>query len=431
MSSPGRSPEPGRPLRAVEDAGGPSAAPQADPRLHQVIEMIADTSNSLEVYDSQWRLRWVSDELKNLVEEHDEERLGYGKHMFEAVCLSPLWVKILDPDNFFELALTWTPLLIEDTPGGKETLSEIAWRAIRNWDPPVEVSKEDLEGWFEALEPVSPPAIFKTSIRFVPTGRLPGEVETYVIRLHDPDGEHFGFLVSHHNALPSGLTALLTRGDEGMFERMARLMDPGRKRAAILFADLQSSARLSRRLPTASFFRLIGELTAAIDRVVGDHGGVVGKHAGDGVTAFFLVDDLESPSLAARAALESARDISIVIRDTAKSLGEETGLIDPDDCRVNVAVHWGGTLYMGQLVTGGRLEITALGDEVNECARIQESAQEGETLVSKAVVEHLSSDDAAALEIDPDSVLYRTVSELPGASEKAKLDAGTIPVTTL
>jgi hypothetical protein len=70
---------------------------------------------------------WVSDELKNL----DEERLGYGKHMFEAVCLSPLWVKILDPDNFFELALTWTPLLIDDTPGGKKTLTEIAWRAIR------------------------------------------------------------------------------------------------------------------------------------------------------------------------------------------------------------------------------------------------------------------------------------------------------------
>ena len=64
--------------------------------------MITDTSNSLELYDSQWRLMWVSDELKNL----DEERLGYGKRMFAAVCLSPLWVKILDPDNFFELALT-------------------------------------------------------------------------------------------------------------------------------------------------------------------------------------------------------------------------------------------------------------------------------------------------------------------------------------
>jgi class 3 adenylate cyclase len=430
MSSLDRSPEHARPLKAVEDSDA-SARAQVDPRLQEVIQSLADTTNTIEVYDSQWRMIWLSDEIKHLVDEHDEERLGYGKHMFEAVCLNPVWVKILDPDNFFELALTWTPLLIENTPGGKQTLTEIAWRAIQSWDPPIEFSREDLEAWFDALEPVSPPAIFKTSIRFVPTSRLPGEVETYIVRLHDPDGEHFGFLVSHHNALPSGLTALLTRGDEGMFRRMAGLVDPGRKRAAILFADLQSSASLSRRLPTATYFRLIGDLIAAIDGVVGNYGGVVGKHAGDGVTAFFLVDDLGSPSAAARVALESARDISVVTRDTAKASGEETGLIDSDDCKVNVAVHWGGTLYMGQLVTGGRLEITALGDEVNECARIQESARDGEILVSKAVVEHLGAADAADLGIDPDSVLYRTVAELPGASEKAREDAGTIPVTTL
>jgi class 3 adenylate cyclase len=430
MSSPGRSPEPAKLLRAVEDPAARARA-QDDPRLQEVIESLSDTTNTIEVYDSQWRLMWISDELKELVDEHDEERLGYGKHMFEAVCLNPLWVKVLDPDNFFELALTWTPLLIEDTPGGKKTLTEIAWRAIRSWDPPVEFPRKDLVAWFDALEPVSPPTIFKTSIRFVPTGRWPGEVETYIIRLHDQNGEHFGFLVSHHNALPSGLTALLTRGDEGMFKRMAGLVEPGRKRAAILFADLQSSASLSRRLPTASYFRLIGDLIAAIDQVVGKHSGVIGKHAGDGVTAFFLVDDLGSPSAAARVALESARDISIVTRESANAVGEESGLIDPDDCKVNVAVHWGGTLYMGQLVTGGRLEITALGDEVNECARIQESAQDGEILVSKAVVEHMSGDDAAALGIDPDSVLYRTVAELPGAAEKARQDAGTIPVTTL
>jgi class 3 adenylate cyclase len=430
MSSLDRSPERTRSLKAVEDPDAPHPV-QADPRIREVIRSLADTTNTIEVYDSQWRMMWISDELKELVDEHDEERLGYGKHMFEAVCLNPLWVRVLEPENFFELALTWTPLLIENTPGGKQTLIDIGWRAIQSWDPPIDFSREDLEAWFDALEPVSPPAFFKTSIRFVPTSRLPGEVETYIVRLNDPDGEHFGFLVAHHNALPSTLTALLTRGDEGMFKRMAGLVEPGRKRAAILFADLQSSASLSRRLPTATYFRLIGNLIASIDEVVGRYGGVVGKHAGDGVTAYFLVDDLGSPSAAARIALEAARDISIVARDTAKEVADETGLIDPDDCKVNVAVHWGGTLYMGQLVTGGRLEITALGDEVNECARLQQAAQEGEILVSKAVIEHLGGDDAAALGIDPDGVLYRTVAELPGAPEKARRDAGTIPVTTL
>jgi class 3 adenylate cyclase len=121
----------------------------------------------------------------------------------------------------------------------------------------------------------------------------------------------------------------------------------------------------------------------------------------------------------------------IAARDAAKEIGEESGLIDPDECLVNVGLHWGGTLYMGQLVTGGRLEVSALGDEVNECARIQESVRDGSTLASKSIIEHLDDEDARALGIDPDGVVYRTVAELPGATDKAARDAGAIPVTVL
>jgi len=56
---------------------------------------------------------------------------------------------------------------------------------------------------------------------------------------------------------------------------------------------------------------------------------------------------------------------------------------------VSVGVHWGGSLYMGQVVTRGRLEVTALGDEVNECARIQRAASGGAILASKGVLERL------------------------------------------
>ena len=115
----------------------------------------------------------------------------------------------------------------------------------------------------------------------------------------------------------------------------------------------------------------------------------------------------------------------------AKEVAEETGLIQSTELKVNVGVHWGGTLYMGQLVTGGRLEVTALGDAVNECARIQQSAREGEVLASKNLIEHLEDSDAEALGLDPDSMVYRTVADLPGADEKAIRDAGTIPVTIL
>jgi class 3 adenylate cyclase len=84
---------------------------------------------------------------------------------------------------------------------------------------------------------------------------------------------------------------------------------------------------------------------------------------------------------------------------------------------------------MGQVVTGGRLEVTALGDEVNECARIQESSRDGKVFASKPLIERLDPEHAKRIGIDPDTAKYTLVSELPGASEKAVRDAGSIPVT--
>src|SRR2546421_682360 len=98
---------------------------------------------------------------------------------------------------------------------------------------------------------------------------------------------------------------------------------------------------------------------------------------------------------------------------------------------MKVGLHWGGSLYMGQLVPGGRLDVTALGDAVNEAARVQECVERHQTLASKQLLERLSAPDAAALGLDLEKLLYRTVSKLPSASKKAVEDAGTLPVTPL
>ncbi|MBA2567456.1 MAG: hypothetical protein H0V08_06665, partial [Thermoleophilaceae bacterium] len=115
----------------------------------------------------------------------------------------------------------------------------------------------------------------------------------------------------------------------------------------------------------------------------------------------------------------------------ATALGEEVGPVDLRDAALNVGLHWGGALYIGQVVTGGRLEVTALGDEVNEAARIQQSATDGAVLASKQIVERLDERDAAAIDLDPDRLAYRTVADLDGATDKAVRDAGGIAVTRL
>jgi class 3 adenylate cyclase len=51
-------------------------------------------------------------------------------------------------------------------------------------------------------------------------------------------------------------------------------------------------------------------------------------------------------------------------------------------------------------MTSGRAEVAALGDEVNEAARIEACASGGRALASKALVERLDPPDAAALGLD-------------------------------
>ena len=82
--------------------------------------------------DAQWRLVWVSEEMKVLLDEHDEEKLGYGKHVLEAY-LSDTWALRITQETQARMFMEHFPRLIADTPGGKERLSEIFRAALARW----------------------------------------------------------------------------------------------------------------------------------------------------------------------------------------------------------------------------------------------------------------------------------------------------------
>jgi class 3 adenylate cyclase len=212
-----------------------------------------------------------------------------------------------------------------------------------------------------------------------------------------------------------------------MFERMARLIEPGRRQSAILFADLQASGTLARRLPSAVYFDFVRRLLSFMDDVVIDLGGVVGKHAGDGVSAYFLAQELGSDSTAARAAVEAATAVG---RAATQAVGEHNA-IEGREAAVNVGLHWGSGLYIGQVVTGGRLEVSALGDQVNECARIQAVARDGAVLATKMVLERLNPADAEAVGLALSALRYQPLAEVAEGDVKAVRDAGGLPVCRL
>jgi class 3 adenylate cyclase len=380
-----------------------------------VAEALERTRWGALIYDPSWRLLWVSEELVGLLGSAEGAELGLGEHVM-AVFELPRWRRAITPESRLKMLGATLDYILHDTPGGKEKVAQ-------------HMHGEQERAILERARSRRPPPVWSYGIDYASPEGPAVHVHVVTFSLRDEAGSPMGNVVVYHSGLPVSLTAQLVRGDRGMFERMAKLAEPGRRSVAIMFADLESSGMLSRHMPSALYFSLIRRLTDAMDRAIVQRQGIVGKHAGDGVSAFFLGEELGSPAAAVGAAIGAGREIAASAKAVGESLRSE--LPDSEQVRVNIGVHWGSAVYIGQVATEGRLEVTALGDEVNECARIQESATGGALLVSKTALEQLSGERAEALGADPERAHYTTIAELPEASEKARRDAGTIAVARL
>jgi class 3 adenylate cyclase len=383
------------------------------PELRDIAVAMEEARVSGEILDAEWKSLFMSSELARIMGLTPSERVElYGKSLI---------ARIYEHDEYFALSLensrVWwrsnVPVMRHDLapgdPSFDEVFGELAENAAR-----VEPLERTPRAWRTLYQPRQDTAVRQTIL---------GDMEFFELRVHDERGEFIGVVRLVRTALPEGLLTLLGRGDHGLFERMERVREPARRPAAILYADLEASSVLSRRLSSRGYFDLIGGLTDLIDSAVIARDGIVGKHAGDGGSALFLAADFDgSESATALAAIEAAR----AIRDGAADLGTED--VTP---RVNIGLHWGATLIVGQVATRGRLDVTALGDQMNEGARIEAVAADGAILASKDLIERLEPGDAAATGIDPGAVAYVPLAELEGAGEKAIRDAGAIAVARL
>src|SRR4051794_28993563 len=192
------------------------------------------------------------------------------------------------------------PQMLVDDPDGKERLAEIGRPELRRAVEECEPAQIPIWTWLTET-----------------TGVEPGvqQVRNFGLRVRTRDGEPFATVYIYGANLPATLLALVSQGDQGMFERMARLAEPGRREAAVLFADIQSSGELSRHLSSSAYFRLVQRLFTRLDEIVIKANGIVGKHAGDGLSGFFLADDCGSREGAAAAALDTALSLTRAARE--------------------------------------------------------------------------------------------------------------------
>lgn len=384
-----------------------------DPVLAEVAAAFNDAGYWATIFDERWRTLYITEAL----------RLARGG--LRELAPFPLGVYVFGPESLTARleAGMWTledtreafeglgPYLLAAAEGGREELRELV-------DPRVR----------DLVDQLSPAARLHAFTAWGSAMYRSGGGQVMapatLIPVRDSDGRLAGTVIL---TKPAASMAVLGRiaaaGDLRHFERMQQVAKPGRRPAAVLFADLESSAPLARRLSTASYFALGRRITRAADQCVIDTGGLVGRHVGDGVVAFFLAESAGCESAAARACIQAARAIKEALIDVAKRCE-----LAPERLVMRFGLHWGARLYVGQITTSGRSEVTALGDEVNEGARIEACATGGRTLASKELLERLDREDAAALDLDPDHIGYTPLAELPAATEKARRDAPAIAV---
>jgi class 3 adenylate cyclase len=386
---------------------------------HPVLAASAQALESVgavaEVWDAQWRLAYLTTDylISAGAGRVPDGALGIGEHLFSAGMIDAWvsWPAGPTLDSVRASFADWGGFVLGPEPGAKEHLLALA-------DPRV----RDV---VSALEPRPMPPVWadRVDVRFG-TGLI--RYDGVRVRLRDDDGAFAGSLMIAKPAVRGAVLGMLALGDQRLFDRLLELVRPQRRSVAILFADLEGSSALSRTLSAASYFALVRRLTREIDAEVVDRGGVVGKHMGDGVTAFFLSDGPGDESQAAAASVGAVA----AIREAAKRAAQAHG-VPEDNMVMRFGLHWGATVQVGRFVTAGRLEATAIGDEVNEAARIEACATGGRALASKGLIERLSADDARALGLDPAALRYAMLGDLPTATEKARRDAPAVAVCEL
>lgn len=169
------------------------------------------------------------------------------------------------------------------------------------------------------------------------------------VRIRDSDGRPAGTaVIVKPEASTSVLATLAAQSDRQHLERM-------RSGAKLVAVPRRSCSRTWSPPPRSpgGHFSLGRRMARAADQSIIDAGGLVDRHVGDGVVAFFLAETVGSQSGVARACIEAATAIRQAMVEVATR-----SELDPENLTMRFGLHWGSTLYVGQIATSGRMEVT-------------------------------------------------------------------------
>jgi class 3 adenylate cyclase len=148
----------------------------------------------------------------------------------------------------------------------------------------------------------------------------------------------------------------------------------------VVFADLSSFTEMTGRLGAMATYSVVDEFLRLASTTLMSHGAFIDKYIGDAVMAFFNVPikraDHKAGAVAAAAKLQ----------EILPGLSERLGV--PLQASIGIAA---GFARVGRLGSDDIKDYTAIGDAVNQAARLQAQAGAGEIVVSQDVYQEVAS----------------------------------------
>jgi class 3 adenylate cyclase len=148
----------------------------------------------------------------------------------------------------------------------------------------------------------------------------------------------------------------------------------------VVFADLSAFTEMTGRLGPTSTYSVVDEFLRAASTTLMSHGAFIDKYIGDAVMALFNVP-IKRADHAAAAVAAAAK-----LHELLPGLSERTGV--PLQASIGIA---SGFARVGRVGSDDIKDYTAIGDAVNQAARLQAQAAPGEILVSQSVYREIAS----------------------------------------
>jgi adenylate cyclase len=144
-----------------------------------------------------------------------------------------------------------------------------------------------------------------------------------------------------------------------------KVLTRGQGRLAFLFADVRGFTTLTESTPAGEVLDWLNAYYAAVTPILHAHGATIDSFRGDGVTALFGAP-LPLPDAAANA-LRAAQAMLLAV----DALNRNPPTAGAPPIRIGIGLAYGDAVF-GDLGSPDRRDFTAIGDDVNVAARLQD-----------------------------------------------------------